>query len=209
MRFVFSYSRQNLLSTKTNEGLQNLCTVTDGGSRSSSNCTERSHYNSYAFQPTTLSATSASKTNISNSVPTVTGLPPLMCNRRVRTLFKMPTAHVQNTNLLTNVPPPDVLNVNQIQNTSIKCNDTEIVDGDGGDVLQLPLLNTVDHFHNDNDTTTSTIMPDPPTLSNIFSSDSNLSASATTNQQDHLKNWRRQINRNEWHEEAQDNSNVK
>lgn len=119
----------------------------------------------------------------------------------------MPSTHVQNTNLLTNVPPPDVLNVNQIQNTSIKCNDTEIIDG-GGDVLQvqLPLLNPVDHFHNDNDTT-ATIMPES-TLSNLYVGD-NLSASASTNQQDHLKNWRRQINRNEWHEEAPDNSNVK
>lgn len=225
-RFCFSYSRQNLLSTKSNEGLQNLCTAPDGSDTrsSSSNCTERIHYNTLTFPPSapqSVTVSTITKTNTTNTLHNVSGgLPPLVpiCNRpqRVRTMFKMPTSstHMQNTNLLSNVPPPDVLNVNQIQNTTLKCNDAELVDGNGGgDILQvqLPILNANDHYHNDNDTTTgnSSIMPDS-TLSNIYDNIGTCNLIGTNlNQQDHLKNWRRQINRNEWHEEPQDNSTVK
>lgn len=165
----------------------------DGSSRGSS-CTDRSHYNSYTFQPTAPVATiSLSKTNVTNSLEAGANIS--VDNNPRCAMFKVPSTHIPNANnTLTNVPPPDVLNVNQIQNAPLKCND-ELVE----DVLQvqLPLLNP-DHAHNDT------------TIGNLYESATLPVINRTS---DHLKNWRsslnRQINRNEWHEETRDNSTVK
>ncbi|KRT84287.1 hypothetical protein AMK59_1544, partial [Oryctes borbonicus] len=135
-----SYSRQNLLSSKSNEGLQNQSSATER----TSNTTERCSYTLPSFSTQKRNPTQQDSLNSSiDNTP------------KRKTTFKSPRQPL-NTESIASSIPPDVLNVNEIQISHHKSNENS-------DLMELPLqlglfeqfTDTFDHL-----TTTNTNRPE-------------------------------------------------
>lgn len=112
----FSYSRQNLLSTKNNDGFQNLPSSLD-----------RSNASSTTDRPIPFTIMSLSKSN-SEQESTRTSQE----NTPQRCAPIRPPRHMENFSTTSAIPPPDVLNVNH---NITKVNEPQQID------LSSPSLN--------------------------------------------------------------------
>lgn len=119
-----SYSRQNLLSTKSNEGLQNQSTTSERPNNSGERC--------QVFNFPSLSTQKRNPTHQESSNSSAENTP------RRKTLLKSPR-HSLNTDTMTTIPP-DVLNINEAQ-TSQKLNENN-------DLMEMPLQIGFEPFAN-------------------------------------------------------------
>ncbi|GJQ75219.1 hypothetical protein Trydic_g9819 [Trypoxylus dichotomus] len=111
-----SYSRQNLLSSKSNEGLQSQSSATER----TTNTTERCSYTLPSFSTQKRNPTQQESLNSS-----VDNTP------KRKTVFKSPGQPLSTESIVSSIPP-DVLNINEIQISQHKSNENN-------DLVELPL----------------------------------------------------------------------